>query len=127
MKYYASLRLDIRRIETLKRDGQEYGNRVRVKVVKNKVAPPFRISEFDIIYGEGISKVGCILDSAVDMDIVNKAGSWYSYKEGKIGQGRDKSVEFLKENTGLLAEIENAVRSRINPSKPAENSEKQEK
>lgn len=127
LKYYASLRLDIRRIETLKRDGQEYGNRVRVKVVKNKVAPPFRISEFDIIYGEGISKVGCILDSAVDMDIVNKAGSWYSYKEGKIGQGRDKSVEFLKENTGLLAEIENAVRSRINPSKPAENSEKQEK
>ena len=118
LKYYASLRMDIRRIETLKRDGQEYGNRVRVKVVKNKVAPPFRISEFDIIYGEGVSKVGCILDAAVDMNIVNKSGSWYSYQEGKLGQGRDKAVEFLKENPGLLSEIEASVRNRIKSAVP---------
>ena len=113
LKYYASLRLDIRKIETLKRDGQEYGNRVKVKVVKNKVAPPFRISEFDIIYGEGVSKVGCILDVAVDMNIVNKSGSWFSYNDNKLGQGRDKAVEYLKENPELLAEVENIVRSSI--------------
>lgn len=116
LKYYASLRMDIRKIETLKRDGQEYGNRVKVKVVKNKVAPPFRISEFDIIYGEGVSKVGCILDCAVDMNIVNKSGSWFSYNDSKLGQGRDKAIEFLKENSVLLAEIENIVRSRIKSS-----------
>lgn len=113
LKYYASLRLDIRKIETLKKDGQEFGNRVKVKVVKNKVAPPFRISEFDIIYGEGVSKVGCILDSAVDMNIVNKSGSWFSYNDNKLGQGRDKAVEYLKENPVLLAEIENMVRNTI--------------
>lgn len=113
LKYYASLRLDIRKIETLKRDGQEFGNRVKVKVVKNKVAPPFRISEFDIIYGEGVSKVGCILDIAVDMNVVNKSGSWFSYNDNKLGQGRDKAVEYLKENPVLLAEIENLVRSSI--------------
>jgi len=113
LKYYASLRLDIRKIETLKKDGQEFGNRVKVKVVKNKVAPPFRISEFDIIYGEGASKVGCVLDVAVDMNIVNKSGSWFSYNEEKLGQGRDKAVEFLKENPNLLAEIESLVRNNI--------------
>lgn len=113
LKYYASLRLDIRKIETLKKDGQEFGNRVKVKVVKNKVAPPFRISEFDIIYGEGVSKVGCILDIAVDMNVVNKSGSWFSYNDNKLGQGRDKAVEYLKENPVLLAEIENLVRSSI--------------
>jgi len=113
LKYYASLRLDIRKIETLKKDGVEFGNRVKVKVVKNKVAPPFRISEFDIIYGEGVSKVGCILDVAVDMDIINKSGSWFSYNDNKLGQGRDKAVEFLKENTDLLLEVENLVRNNI--------------
>jgi len=113
LKYYASLRLDIRKIETLKKDGQEYGNRVKVKVLKNKVAPPFRIAEFDIIYGEGVSKVGCILDVAVDMSIANKAGSWYNYGETKLGQGREKAVEFLKDNKDVLAEIENAVRSKM--------------
>jgi recombination protein RecA len=122
LKYYASLRMDIRKIETLKRDGQEFGNRVRVKVVKNKVAPPFRISEFDIIYGEGVSKVGCILDSAVDMNIVNKSGSWFSYNDSKLGQGRDKAIEFLKENTVILAEIESVVRSRIKSSVVVEES-----
>lgn len=113
LKYYASLRMDIRKIETLKRDGQEFGNRVKVKVVKNKVAPPFRIAEFDVIYGEGASKVGCVLDVAVDMNIVNKSGSWFSYNEEKLGQGRDKAVDFLKENADILAEIENKVRIRI--------------
>ena len=113
LKYYASLRLDIRKIETLKKDGVEYGNRVKVKVVKNKVAPPFRISEFDIIYGEGVSKVGCILDVAVDMNIVNKSGSWFSYNDNKLGQGRDKAIEHFKENPDLLAEVENVVRNNI--------------
>ena len=97
----------------MKKDGVEFGNRVKVKVVKNKVAPPFRISEFDIIYGEGVSKVGCILDVAVDMDIINKSGSWFSYNDNKLGQGRDKAVEFLKENTDLLLEVENLVRNNI--------------
>lgn len=113
LKYYASLRMDIRKIETLKKDGQEFGNRVKVKVVKNKVAPPFRISEFDIIYGEGVSKVGCILDVAVDMNIVNKSGSWFSYNDNKLGQGRDKAVDFLKENSEMLIEVENMVRTKI--------------
>ncbi len=113
LKYYASLRLDIRKIETLKKDGVEYGNRVKVKVLKNKVAPPFRIAEFDIIYGQGVSKVGCILDVAVDMNIAAKSGSWYNYGETKLGQGRDKAIDFLKENPDVLAEMENIVRSRI--------------
>jgi len=113
LKYYASLRLDIRKIETLKKDGVEFGNRVKVKVVKNKVAPPFRISEFDIIYGEGVSKVGCIIDVAVDMNIVNKSGSWFSYNDNKLGQGRDKAIEHLKENPDMLEEIENIVRNNI--------------
>ncbi|HBG49189.1 MAG TPA: recombinase RecA [Cyanobacteria bacterium UBA9971] len=126
LKYYASLRLDIRKIETLKKDGVEFGNRVKVKVVKNKVAPPFRISEFDIIYGEGVSKVGCIIDVAVDMNIVNKSGSWFSYNDNKLGQGRDKAIEFLKENPQMLAEVENLVRNNIKGSiavLPAEISE----
>ena len=126
LKYYASLRLDIRKIETLKKDGVEFGNRVKVKVVKNKVAPPFRISEFDIIYGEGVSKVGCIIDVAVDMNIVNKSGSWFSYNDNKLGQGRDKAIEFLKENPEMLAEVENLVRNNIKGSiavLPAEISE----
>jgi recombination protein RecA len=113
LKYYASLRLDIRKIETLKKDGLEYGNRVRVRVLKNKVAPPFRSAEFDLVYGEGASKIGCILDVAVDMEIINKAGSWYSYKNDKIGQGREKSVDFLKENPKILQEVEELVRAKI--------------
>lgn len=114
LKYYASVRLDIRKTETLKnKDGEEMGNRVKVKVVKNKVAPPFRVAEFDIIYGKGICALGNILDVAVNMDIVKKAGAWFSYNEEKLGQGRDKSKEFLEENPKILEEIETKVREKI--------------
>lgn len=113
LKFYASVRLDIRKIETLKKDGTEYGNRVKVKVVKNKVAPPFRIAEFDIIYGKGISTSGCILDMATEMEIVKKAGSWFSYKEERIGQGRDGARLFLEQNPKMMAEIEARVRAEI--------------
>ena len=114
LKYYASVRLDIRRIEGLKnKDGEDIGNRVRVKVAKNKVAPPFRTAEFDIVYGKGISALGNILDVAVNMDIVKKAGAWFSYNDEKLGQGRDKSKEFLAENPEILKEIEQKVREKI--------------
>jgi len=115
LKFYASVRLDIRRIETLKKDGEEYGNRVKVRVVKNKVAPPFKVSEFDILFGEGISKEGCIIDAAAELDIVKKSGTWYSYGDEKLGQGRDKAREFLKENPQLLIEIDTQVRNRLKP------------
>src|ERR1700678_1398579 len=96
LKFYASVRLDIRKIETLKKDTVEVGNRVKVKVVKNKVAPPFRIAEFDIIYGKGISTAGCVLDMATELEIVKKSGTWFSYKEERIGQGRETSRNFLE-------------------------------
>ena len=101
-------------METLKRGNDMIGNRTRAKVVKNKVAPPFRQAEFDIIYGEGISKEGCILDLAVEKEIVNKSGAWYSYKEERLGQGRDNAREFLKENNEMLSEIEQQVRKLYN-------------
>ena len=110
LKFYASVRLDVRRIETLKNNGEMVGNRTRVKVVKNKVAPPFREAEFDIIFGEGISREGDILDLAANSGIVIKSGSWYAYNEEKIGQGRETVKKFLKENPALLAEIEQKVR-----------------
>ncbi len=113
LKFYCSVRLDIRRIETLKKEGGEVGNRVKVRVVKNKVAPPFKIAEFDIMFGQGISTEGCLLDVATSFDIVNKAGSWYSYNNEKLGQGREKSVEHLLENPDILAEIEVKVRDQI--------------
>ncbi len=113
LKYYASVRLDIRKIDTLKKDDQDVGNRVRVKVVKNKVAPPFRLAEFDIIYGKGICKLGCILDMAVNMDIVKKAGAWFSYNEEKLGQGRDKAKDFFIANPSLLEEVETKVREKL--------------
>ncbi len=110
LKFYSSIRIDIRRIGQIK-DGQEIvGNRTRVKVVKNKVAPPFKQAEFDIIYGEGISKVGDILDLGVDNDIVDKSGAWYSYQDERIGQGRENSKTFLKEHPDMLADIENKLR-----------------
>jgi len=117
LKYYASLRLDIRKVETLKKDGEEYGNRVKVRVLKNKVAPPFKVAEFDIIYGLGASKIGCILDVAVDMNIITNPGSWYSYKEEKLGQGREKSVELLASSPKMLEEIDGLVRAKIKQSR----------
>lgn len=113
LKFYASVRLDIRRIETLKKEGKEYGNRVKVKVVKNKIAPPFRIAEFDIIYGKGINSVGCILDVATELEIVRRAGAWYSYNNERIGQGREASRNFLESNPELLKEIEGKVKEKL--------------
>ncbi len=113
LKYYASVRMEIKRTETLKGDEGEIGNHVRVRVLKNKVAPPFRTAEFDIIFGKGISKVGNILDVAVNLDIVKKAGAWFSYNEEKLGQGREKAKEFLEQNPELLAEIEKLVREKL--------------
>ena len=110
LKFYASVRLDVSRVETLKQGGEMIGNRTRVKVVKNKVAPPFKEAEFDIMYGKGISKEGDILDLAADIDIVQKSGSWYAYKGEKIGQGRENAKITLQNNPEMLAEIEEAVR-----------------
>ena len=110
LKFYASVRMDIRRIENIKQDGEVKGNRVRVKVIKNKVAPPFREAEFDVMYGEGISKVGNVLDMAVNLDIIQKAGSWFSYEGDRIGQGRENVKKYLSENPDILAEVEQKVR-----------------
>ena len=111
LKFYSSVRLDVRRIEALKQSGETIGNRTRVKVVKNKIAPPFKEAEFDIIFGEGISTVGDILDLAADAGIVNKSGAWYAYEGNKIGQGRENTKQYLKEHTEMLQEIEQKVRA----------------
>ena len=116
LKYYASVRLEIRRVEGLKGDGEDIGNHVRVRIVKNKVAPPFRTAEFDIIFGKGICKVGNILDVAVNLGIVKKAGAWFSYNEEKLGQGRDKAKEVLTNNPDLLSEVESLVRQKLSES-----------
>ena len=110
LKFYSSVRLDVRRIESLKQGGDVIGNRTRIKVVKNKIAPPFKEAEFDIMFGEGISKEGDILDLASGINIVNKSGAWYAYEGNKIGQGRENSKGFLKENPKICEEIENKVR-----------------
>lgn len=110
LKFYASVRLEVRKIETLKQGNEIIGNRTRVKVVKNKVAPPFKEAEFDIIYGEGISRIGCILDMAVEQNVVNKSGAWFSYGDIRIGQGRENARDFLSKETAILAEIEQKVR-----------------
>jgi recombination protein RecA len=114
LKFYASLRLDIRRIGQIKSGEEIVGNRTKVKVVKNKVAPPFRTAEFDIMYNEGISRTGDVLDLAVLHEIVGKAGAWFDYKDGKIGQGREATKTYLKENSAVLDEIEAAVRAKVN-------------
>jgi recombination protein RecA len=111
LKFYASVRLDVRRIDSIKKDAEIIGNRTRVKVVKNKVAPPFKQAEFDIMYGEGISKTGSILDAATNADIVKKSGSWYSYEGNKIGQGRENAKEYLSQNPDICDEIDAAVRA----------------
>ena len=113
LKYYASVRMEIKRTEGLKGDGVDVGNLVRVRVLKNKVAPPFRTAEFDIIFGKGICKTGNILDVAVNLDVVKKAGAWFSYNDEKLGQGRDKARDYLNANPELLAEIEGLVRAKL--------------
>ncbi len=111
LKFYSSVRIDIRKIESMKKDGEFIGNRVRAKVVKNKVAPPFRQAEFDLMYGEGISKEGCILDMGVEASIVNKSGSWFNYGEERLGQGREAAKKSLANNPDLRNEIEDKVRA----------------
>ncbi len=113
LKYYASVRMEIKRVEGLKGDGEDIGNHVRVRILKNKVAPPFRTAEFDIIFGKGICKIGNILDVAVNLDIVKKSGSWFSFNEEKLGQGRDKAKEYLAEHSDILAEVEKLVREKL--------------
>jgi len=131
LKFYSSVRLDVRRTETLKQGTEMIGNRTKVKVVKNKVAPPFKEAEFDIIYGQGISKEGSILDVAVSLDIINKSGSWFSYNDQRIGQGRENAKTFLKENPEIAKEIESKIRENfgkafinsMNPTSEATNEE----
>ena len=114
LKFYASVRLDIRRVETIKTGTESVGNRVRVKVVKNKVAAPFRVAEFDIMYGEGISKEGGLLDVGVAMDVVSKTGAWFNFDETRLGQGREASKDFLKSNSAVAEEIDRRIRTKIN-------------
>ena len=115
LKFYSSVRLDIRRIESIKQGAEVVGNRTRVKVVKNKVAPPFRQAEFDIMYGHGISREGSVLDLAVDHDVVKKSGAWYTYEGEQLGQGREKAKEFLTENPEVMVEITDRVTKLVMP------------
>lgn len=110
LKFYASVRMEVRKIETLKQGSDIVGNRTRVKVVKNKIAPPFKQAEFDIMYGEGVSREGSIIDLAVNLDIVNKSGTWFSYNDVRLGQGRENAKKYLKEHPELTQEIENKLR-----------------
>jgi len=110
LKFYASVRLDVRRIATLKQADESIGNRVKAKVVKNKVAPPFKTAEFDVMFGEGISKEGELVDYGVKLDIIDKSGAWFSYKDRKLGQGREKVKALLKEDKELAQEIENELK-----------------
>ncbi len=114
LKFYSSVRLDIRKVENIKTDGEVVGNRVKVKVIKNKVAPPFREAEFDIVYGKGISKEGNILDIAVNLNIIEKSGSWFSYNGERIGQGRENVKDYLKNNPQLMEEVEGKIRDNFN-------------
>ena len=113
LKFYASVRLDIRRVETIKSGTEAIGNRVRVKVVKNKVAPPFRVAEFDVMYGEGISREGSLIDVGVALDVVSKTGAWFNFGETRLGQGREAAKDFLRTNGDLATEIETQIRSKM--------------
>ncbi len=127
LKFYSSVRLDVRRVEALKQAGEVIGNRTRIKVVKNKVAPPFREAEFDIMFGKGISREGDILDLASDCGVVNKSGAWYAYKEGKIGQGRENAKQYLADNPAVMEEIEKKVRAHYELAGEEQQEESQEK
>ena len=121
LKFYSSVRLDVRRVESLKLAGEVIGNHTRIKVVKNKIAPPFKEAEFDIMFGKGISKEGDVLDLAVNLNIIVKAGAWFSYNDAKIGQGRENAKIYLSQHTDIMAEVENKVRAHYNlPLKDAE-------
>lgn len=111
LKFYSTVRMDVRRVETLKNGNDMIGSRTRVKIVKNKVAPPFKQAEFDIMYGEGISHEGCIVDLGVELELITKSGAWYSYGDVRLGQGKEKAKEYLKDNPELLQEIENKIRA----------------
>jgi recombination protein RecA len=113
LKFYASVRLDIRRIQTLKKGTEEFGNRVKVKVAKNKVAPPFRIAEFDIIFGKGVSTLGCVVDLAEETGIVVRKGAWYSYKGDNIAQGRDNAIKYMEEHPPMAEEVQQLVRQKL--------------
>jgi recombination protein RecA len=117
LKFYASVRLDIRRISQIKDTDEVSGNRVKVKVVKNKLAPPFRIAEFDVMFGEGISKAGEIIDLGVDFEIIKKAGSWFSYGDTKLGQGRDGVKQLLLDNPDLMDELEAKIKATVTADK----------
>lgn len=132
LKFYASIRMDVRRIESLKMAGEITGNRTRIKVVKNKIAPPFKEAEFDIMFGKGISREGDILDLAADADIINKSGAWYAYNDVKIGQGRENAKQYLIENPEIMKEVEDKVREKytLKPSRgyddPIEDDDKED-
>lgn len=114
LKFYSSVRLEVRRAEQLKNGAEVIGNRTKVKVVKNKVAPPFKTAEFDLLYGQGISREGTLLDMAVQRDIIQKSGAWFSYKDQRIGQGRDNARLYLKDNPEIAQEIEDVIRAEFN-------------
>jgi recombination protein RecA len=121
LKFYASVRMDVRRIEAIKDGTNVIGNRTRVKVVKNKVAPPFKEAQFDILYNEGISKLGDLIDTAVELNVIVKSGSWFSYKDDRIGQGRDSVKTFLQANPNIAKEIDTELRKKLGllPVEPA--------
>lgn len=114
LKFYASVRMEVRKADTLKQGDTMIGSRTKVKIVKNKIAPPFKSADFDIMYGQGISKEGCLLDMATELDIVNKSGAWYSYGDIRLGQGRENAKDYVKENPALYAEIEQKIYERLN-------------
>ena len=113
LKFYASVRIDVRRADSIKQGTESLGNRTRAKIVKNKVAPPFKTAEFDIIYGEGVSRLGSIIDMAVDLDLINKSGAWYSYEGTRLGQGKENAKATLEEKPELIAEIEEKIRTKL--------------
>ena len=113
LKFYSSVRLDVRKIDTIKQGNDIVGNRTRIKVVKNKIAPPFRIAEFDIMYGKGVSREGCLLDIGAEMDIIEKSGAWYSYGGYRLGQGKENAKDFLRENGEIATEIEGKIRENL--------------